>query len=230
MLVTAVAATLQGSIGLGFAIVSVPILSLIDPRLAPVPQLLLSLPLAMSMAWRERHAVELKGVVWVLLGRIPGAVLGVLVLKLATPRVLDGIIGGIVLFAAAVLGTGLTIKRNKLTELLAGVASGVAGLVSSMSGPPLGLLYQREKGESIRANLALIFSIGITISITARVLSDEITRTDLTAAAVLLPGLFAGYLVSYRLKGKIEGRGLRMAVLGVCVLAAIGLMVRALRG
>ena len=52
LVITAIAAMLQGSVGLGFAMVSVPLLSLIDPRLAPVPQLLVSLPLALAMAWR----------------------------------------------------------------------------------------------------------------------------------------------------------------------------------
>lgn len=39
------ATTVQGIAGLGFAMVSVPILALIDPSFAPVPQLLMTLPL-----------------------------------------------------------------------------------------------------------------------------------------------------------------------------------------
>jgi uncharacterized membrane protein YfcA len=59
--ITAIAATLQGSVGLGFAMVSVPLLTLIDPRLAPVPQLLVALPLSLAIAWRERRSIDLHG-------------------------------------------------------------------------------------------------------------------------------------------------------------------------
>ncbi|MCL1692867.1 MAG: sulfite exporter TauE/SafE family protein, partial [Actinomycetia bacterium] len=55
LIVTFIAAAIQGVVGMGFAMVSVPILALINPSLAPVPQLLITLPLTISMAWRERH-------------------------------------------------------------------------------------------------------------------------------------------------------------------------------
>src|SRR5687768_11992248 len=57
--VTAASAWLQGAIGFGFAVVSVPVLALAHPALAPVPQLLLSVPLTVVMAVRERHAMDL---------------------------------------------------------------------------------------------------------------------------------------------------------------------------
>ena len=44
LVITAAGAFVQGTIGVGFGIVSVPLLSLINPVLAPVPQLLLVSP------------------------------------------------------------------------------------------------------------------------------------------------------------------------------------------
>ncbi len=61
LVVTAVGAVVQGTIGIGFGVLSVPILSLVNPVLAPVPQLLLAVPLATSMAWRERSHIESRG-------------------------------------------------------------------------------------------------------------------------------------------------------------------------
>ena len=84
-----IAAALQGTIGFGFAVLSVPVMSLLDPALAPVPQLLLAIPLTLSVMWRERHAVDLRGAAWIVVGRIPGAALGVLLLKLTDARALD---------------------------------------------------------------------------------------------------------------------------------------------
>ena len=60
--VTFVAASIQGVVGIGFALVSVPILALIDPSLAPVPQLLITMPLTITMAWRERRHIDASGI------------------------------------------------------------------------------------------------------------------------------------------------------------------------
>ena len=48
LVVTALGAIVQGTIGVGFGMLSVPVLSLVNPVLAPVPQLLLAAPLALS--------------------------------------------------------------------------------------------------------------------------------------------------------------------------------------
>lgn len=58
LLITAIAASFQGTVGLGFAMISVPLLSLIHPSLASVPQLLIALPLTVALLWRERRAVD----------------------------------------------------------------------------------------------------------------------------------------------------------------------------
>ena len=68
-LITIAAGLVQGTIGFGLAVVSVPVLSLLDRDLAPVPQLLIALPLALAMVWREWRHLDLSGVGWVLAGR-----------------------------------------------------------------------------------------------------------------------------------------------------------------
>ena len=60
--VTIIAATLQGTVGFGLSVISVPVLSLFDGDLAPVPQLLMSLPLAIAMVSRDWRHVDLHGV------------------------------------------------------------------------------------------------------------------------------------------------------------------------
>ncbi|MCH7845622.1 MAG: sulfite exporter TauE/SafE family protein [Acidobacteria bacterium] len=72
LVITLAAALIQGVVGVGFAMVSVPLLALIDPRLAPVPQLLIAIPMTMTMAWRERGYIELQRITWIIVGRFPG--------------------------------------------------------------------------------------------------------------------------------------------------------------
>ncbi len=224
--ITTVAATLQGTIGFGFSILSVPTLSLIDPRLAPVPQMLVVVPLVTRMAWRERHAIDLRGVAWIVVGRFPGAAAGALLVAVATPRVTDWLMAGIVLFAVAVLSTGYDIPRNRGTQLLAGTASGLMSYVSAIGGPALALIYRDAAGDTLRASLATVFSVGLVITLGARLGTGQISWTDAHIAACLLPAIFAGLFLSRLLAGRIEGRPLRGAILVVATLAAVGLLLR----
>jgi hypothetical protein len=228
VVVTAVAAIIQGAIGLGFAVLSVPVLSLVDPRLAPVPQLLLTVPLTFYMAWRERHAIRLKSAAWVLVGRIPGAFLGAALLAAGTARTLDLIIGLVVLFGTIVFSTDITVRRTVTTELAVGIVSGASGVISAIGGPPVALLYRDDHGESLRANLALIFAVGIVISIIARIAGGQISALDLVLTAILFPPLALGLYLSRRLTKYFEGRALKIAVLIICACAALGLIARAL--
>jgi uncharacterized membrane protein YfcA len=230
LVVTFLAASIQGVLGLGFAVFSVPILSLLDARLAPVPQLLLTLPLTFSMAYRERHAIEWRAITWVLIGRIPGALLGLWLLMIATPRILDLLIGISVLLGVLVFSTRIQLRRNPFTELAAGIASGVGGLVSAIGGPPLALLYGNEKGETIRANLAAIFALGMLITIGTRLLAGRVKMIEAEAALLMLPGLLGGIAISNRLLGAVEGSALKWSVLTVCALAGAALLLRAMFG
>lgn len=224
--ITTASATLQATIGFGFAITCVPTLALIDPRLAPVPQMLVVMPLVFRMAWRERHAIDVKGVVWILVGRFPGAGLGVLLVAVASPRMLDVVLASIVLFAVLVMSTGFDIPRNRGTQLAAGITSGVMSYVSAIGGPALALVYRDADGDTLRASLAFVFSVGLFITLGTRAATGQITWTDVHVAVCLLPAIGIGLFASRFLMGRIEGRPLRMAILVVATLAAVGLLLR----
>jgi uncharacterized membrane protein YfcA len=227
LIVTFVAAAIQGVVGVGFAMVSVPILALINPSLAPVPQLLITLPLTLTMAWRERHHLQLLGVGWIIGGRIPGAAIGVGLLAVATQQALDIAIALVVLGAVVIITSGFHVKRTPFSEFGAGLASGVSGFIASIGGPPLALLHTRDDGPTIRSNLAAIFTIGLLITISARALTGNITLSDVRVAAILFPALVAGYLVSFRFKNRVSQGTVRNAILVLSVIGALGLIIRA---
>jgi uncharacterized membrane protein YfcA len=227
IVVTMLGAMVQGTIGLGFAVVSVPILSLVNPILAPVPQLLLAVPLTFSMTWRERSDIDTKGVAWLLAGRIPGAIIGLWILGLAAQRSIDIGIAASVIVAVFILSSGVTVARNAGTEFGTGVAAGVTGMVASMGGPPAALLFKDAAGPTVRASLALFFSGGLMVTLVFRIFAGRITSDDFLLAALMFPGLLIGYVISSRLRYRFDGRGLRPAILVVSLVAAIGLLIRA---
>lgn len=224
--VTFFAATIQGIVGVGFAMVSVPILALIDPSLAPVPQLLITLPLTVAMAWRERDHLALRGVGWVVAGRFPGALIGIGLLAVATQATLEIAIAVLVLVAAAIIASGFHVSRTAGTQFGAGLFSGVSGLVASIGGPPLALLYSKDEGAVVRSNLAAVFVIGLSITITARAISGNMAWGDVQTATVLFPALVAGYVTSLFVKDRWSQDGLRKAILVLSVFGAFGLILR----
>jgi uncharacterized protein len=225
--VTFVAAALQSTIGFGFAIVSVPILALVDSRLVPVPQLLMALPLVSAMAWRERHAVDLRGVGWILGGRALGSLVGIVMIKVLSDNALEAAVGILVLVLAATVSIGITVRLNPATQFSAGTVSGVAGMIAYIGGPPLALLYRNHPGARMRSSLSVVFLFGLVITISVRVAASEITTSDLATALLLLPAMLLGFRVAGPFLHRIEERVLRNAVIGLSVAAGVALTVRA---
>lgn len=236
MVVTAIAATLQGTVGLGFGLVSVPLLAMLDPRLSPVPQMLVVIPLVLSMAWAERGGIDWSGFGQIVLGRLPGATLGYLLVEYIDRRGLELTIA--VLIGMAVL---VAVRNNRRApeggpppsgglRFLAGWASGTSSYVAGIGGPPIALLYRNATGPTLRATLAAVFAVGLTITLTSRTAAGHISAGDLRVALVLLPFVVIGLKVSQVLKPRVEGPRLRNAVLVISGAAAVALAVRTLVG
>ena len=54
--VVAIGATVQASVGFGLALISTPLLVLIDPQLVPGPMIFASMLLVVLTAWRDLRA------------------------------------------------------------------------------------------------------------------------------------------------------------------------------
>lgn len=229
-LITVGGAVVQGTVGLGFAMVTIPILALIDPVLVPVPQLFAAVPLTLLMAWKERSDMDLHGVGWLLAGRVPGAIIGVVLLAIATDRTLEIFIGTVVLLAVAVIATGFHVKRNAATKFAAGVASGTTGLVASIGGPPIALIYTSDEAATIRSTLAAIFTIGLTITITMRFATGNVTTEDLRISALLAPATVVGWALAQPLQERIPRHMVRTSILVISALGATALLARAILG
>lgn len=218
----------QGSIGLGFAILGVPLLTLVNPAFTPVPVILTSIPLTAAMAWRERDHIEWGRAGWVLVGRLPGALLGLWLLRSTTERTLSIIIGGVVLAVVAALAWGFHVRRSPRVDFVGGVASGASGLSTGIGGPPLAILFAGTEGPLLRSTLAAIFFVGISINATTLAIGGEISAESFLFAAPLFPAMLVGLRLSRSVMHRLDVDRLRSAVLTMAGVAALILLIRTL--
>ena len=197
--VVGVGATVQGAVGFGMALLSAPILTLIDRRLVPGPLLAAALVLTLLVAWRDRRSIDVGGVKWALIGRVPGTVVGAAALSVLPLHTLTLVFGGVVVLAVAMLAFGLPLTPNAPTLLGAGLLSGFMGTTSSIGGPPVAMVFQHEKGPRVRGTLAGYFVFGASMSILALVIVGRFGLDELGWAMWLMPGVLVGFAISGRI-------------------------------
>lgn len=212
---------LQGSIGVGFALVVSPMLAVLAPELLPGTVLLLMLPLNAYVAWRERRFVDRTGTAWITVGRCAGAVAGLAVLAMLPGDALRIFIGvATILTVAMSLWSGAWPLKPPVC-LGAGLITGITETATGIGGPPLALVYQHQPGPVLRATLAACFLIGEVLSLILLAATGRLHAAQVAAAAWLLPALGAGVLGTRWLYGRLDGRPLRLAMLAFALLSGV---------
>jgi uncharacterized membrane protein YfcA len=216
----------QGTLGFGLALILVPAATLVAPDALPAVVLLLTFPMSVFLAFRERRSVNLSGMWYLIGGRVLGSAGGVALLVLVPAAYLSALFGGTVVAAAlasAVSGPKLSVNRR--TQTVGGVFSGIMGTAAGIGGPPVALVYQNRSGPEIRGTLAVIFSIGTAISLLSLVPIGRVTGAHLLLTLELSPALLLGLFVAARLAGPFSKTSwLRPAVL---IFAAVSGLVAA---
>lgn len=227
-LVVTAGAALQGSVGFGLGLFSVPLLLLIAPALVPGPLLAASLLLTVLLAHHDRAGIDWGHLLWALGGRIGGIAMATALLATVSSQALALWSGGFVLFAVALSASGLHVAPRPRTLVAAGILSGVLGTAVSIGGPPIALLYQHESGARLRGTLAAFFLIGVTLSLAGLRVADRFGWTEVRLAGFLLPGILAGFLVSRRTARILDRGYTRPIILTVSALSSVLVVVRAL--
>lgn len=225
-----VGAAVQGSVGIGLGLLAAPVFALADPTLVPGTILIVTSIMPMLTAWRERRDVDWKGLGLALLGRGPGTAAGVYVVATQSPSTTAVVVAVVVLGAVALSVTAWEARPTPRALLTAGLISGVSGTATSVGGPPVALLYQRSGGATLRATMGMYFLLGNASSVLALAAADQVAADDVTRAALLLPFLLAGFLLSGPLRRHVDGSRLRVAVLVVSAGSAVLLLLRTLVG
>ena len=194
--ILATGAAIQGSVGFGLGVFGAPLLTLLDPRLVPGPILLDALLLTVLVAVREWRHVRLADLAWAVPGRLAGTIVAVVLMKALPAEHFQLALGLLILAAVALSAWGPRLPLNPRTLTAAGVAAGVMSTFPSIGGPPIALLYQHEQGPRVRGTLAAFFTLGVIFSMAGLHVAGRFGWPEVRLAAVLLPGVLGGFLLS----------------------------------
>ena len=224
VLVVAVGAMIQGSLGFGLGLVSAPALALIDATFIPGPLLLVGVAVTLTVFLRERGAVDWKGMKWAIFGRVIGTIAGGWAVVAFSKDAVIVLVAVLVLAGVLMTSIGWKIKTNRTTLSAAGLVSGVMGTLTSVGGPPMAIVYQRETAQKLRATLAGFFLVGATFSLLTLAVSGGMSQHDFALGALMLPGYVIG-MIANRWASRFLDKGYsRVAVLTFSALSSIVLL------
>lgn len=222
-----VSAFAQGASGMGFAMLAAPIVSLFDPALIPVMLLILMIPLNAYIGWRERSAIDWRGVKLISVGRFAGTFVGLWILMIVNLHQLALLIGWSTLIAAVVAMLAPSFEMNRGGLAAVGVITGVTETSTGVGGPPLALAYQHKSGPVLRSTVALCFLVGEVISLVVLALGHKVEMATLIFSAQMLPFLALGSFASKFVHHRLDGPLLRYTVLGFASLSGLIVILRA---
>lgn len=219
-------AVIQGAIGFGLNLVVVPVVALLWPEALPTSLIVMAIPMTIGSALRERDAIDLRGMGWVSVGRIPGVVAGAWLVSALASDTLARVTGGLVVAAALMSIFAPRLRVTTGASLVVGLVSGVMGTSSSIGGPPVALLYQHEPGPVVRSTLGATFAIGVAMSLAALAVAGEIHRHQVWLGVALMPAIGIGLYASRWLHHAVDTRWLRPGVLGFAIVSGAVVLLR----
>jgi uncharacterized membrane protein YfcA len=224
--IVAVGACVQGSLGFGLGLIAAPVLALIDDDLVPGPLLFVGVVLTIIVAAREHAALDWHGIRWALVGRVLGTILGTVVIAFVSDDGLILMLAGSILLAVGLSVAGWQVRPTPGTLVGAGTVSGVMGMLTSIGGPPMALVYQRERAAQLRTTLAGFFLFGASLALVALAIGGEFGGHELLLGLSLLPGLFVGLFASRWMARYLDHGWTRPAVLAFSAFSALLLIVQ----
>ncbi|MBV8165718.1 MAG: sulfite exporter TauE/SafE family protein [Alphaproteobacteria bacterium] len=224
--VMAVGCAFQAAVGVGMALLVVPILALIDTQFVPGPMLFAGTALAAATAWRDRAAIDARLLALSIVGLALGTAIGALALTRIAGPDLPKLFGGLILAAVLISLVGRRIVATRGLVLGGATASGVLGTMVGIHGPPIALVFQNAAPDRARAMLGAFFAVGYATAVGSLALVGLFGAHEAMLGAALLPGVAAGWLAAPAIARFIDPARLRVAILLVSAASAVALLLR----
>ena len=228
VVVLVVGSAVQNLVGLGLALVSAPVVTLLEPGLMPQLPLMLAATLPLLTLVESHDDIDWRGLGWALAARVPGTVVGVLLLRWFSPSALGVAVGVMVLLAVTTSLWSVRLPATAPVLALAGLVSGVTGTATSIGGPPFALVMQHRPPAQLRSTLAVFFVVGASLSLAGLGASGQLHGRTVALGVLLLPCLALGTWLGVRWRVSLPPGATRLGALAVCGGSALLLILRSL--
>jgi len=226
-----VAAFAQTATGFGFALLAVPLMTLVtDPRTAVVVMALAALLQTGVTTAREHGAVRWSDTRWLLAACLVGLPIGVVVLRAAPARVLTALIAVCALGGVVVVWRDLRLARpGRLAMALAGLVTGVLTTSTGTNGPPLVAAFHAMgyPPRTLRATVAAVFLVTGVVSVAAFAVAGLVTAQVGRYALAGLPAVLLGWRLGETIFVRIDAARFRTVLLAALVVSAVVTLGRA---
>ena len=223
-----------GATGIGTIMIAMPLVTVVlSPSDAVLVGCLTGLPGTLHLVYSYRKACRWSDTRALVLGVVPGCILGVMVLRVASMQFLQ-------LMVCAILACfiGMQFCRRFATYRLpdstaiglgAGVVSGFVGGSVAMVGAPLGIyvLMKHWSPDRSRGNMSVVYVFSGLISVAAQATAGLYTFTLLQVALAGFTGCLIGQIMGVRLGRCINQVIFQRIVLIFLAIAAVILFIRA---
>jgi uncharacterized protein len=199
VVITLAAASINGALGYGFSSITVPLaLLFLSNRVLNPALVLIEVALNAYVLWVNRAAF---GDVWrrtspIVIGLVPGVVLGTLIVARVSPGWLRlwtfGALLPLILLQAA--GIRRPLRDERTIGLPFGCGVGILYSVTTISGPPLALLLNNQgfAKREFRAALAVVRLAESTFTAIAYLSAGLFTAQSLALVPYILPSVLIG--------------------------------------
>lgn len=223
------AALLQSLSGFGFALILMPVLTLVlSLEIAAPTVALIALVVYIVNVARYRRGLKVAEVLRLALASALGVPVGILVLINVEESLVMQLLGGfLTVYAlfAFVRPTSSWVPR-RFWVYPAGFLSGSLAGAYNIPGPPVivyGSLRQWPR-EEFRAILQALFLVNACLVVTSHVLAGHVTMLVLTYCLYALPALLLGILVGALLDQKVDHAAFRFIVQGMILMMGLLLL------
>jgi uncharacterized membrane protein YfcA len=208
---TLVAACVQATGGIGFALILTPVLFAVLPSVGAIvvaTGLGLLLNVLVLFAERRRPSVQWKEIVPILIASAPGAVAGLLILRALPKPVLQVAVGvAVVFFGVVILRGRLRVPAHQgWVRVPIGFTTGVMTTATGVSGPPVALWLSSRglRGRTVRDSLGAFFlGLGIIAAVTLVPVVHEAHLGVWTLVAAVA-AVIVGHAIGSRLFARIS--------------------------
>lgn len=228
LLLSTAGATVQGSIGIGYALVAGAGLVAIDAGFVPGPLLLVGLIVGCRHVIAEREHLEQRALKRALFGLPFGMAAGLVLLTSIDDRTLGLLVGATTAMAATALLLGWSVRRTPRVEVLTGAATAFSSVTAGLPGPPFVVAFSDLRPAALRATAGSFIMIVAVLGFVALAATGNFGLTEFSLLALLVPGTLIGLFLSRFVRPHLDRPWFRPLILIVSGVGGLALVVRSL--